>query len=80
MSIIHYVLGKEHWLGLNNIFDLTQKKDYRLRIKMRDFNRVDKTVYYDNFYLEDKACYKPCVLLLVIGPNLFSPSCRFTIP
>ena len=50
-----YVIGEEHWLGLKHIFDLTQKKNYRLRIKMKTFSREEKTAFYDNFYLEDNV-------------------------
>ncbi len=49
------VPGKEHWLGLNNIHDLTQSKDYQLRITMRNFDRQNRTAFYDHFYLNDRV-------------------------
>ncbi len=56
-SILHFALsiGEEHWLGLNHMFDMLQRKDYQLRIKMRTYDRVDKTALYDNFYLIDRV-------------------------
>ncbi len=55
MLYIVWSIGEEHWLGLNNMFDLLQRKDYQLRIKMRTYDRVDKTALYDNFYLIDRV-------------------------
>ncbi len=50
-----FLQGQEQWLGLNNIYDLTDKKRYQLRIKMTNFHRVEKTVFYDDFHLEDRV-------------------------
>jgi ficolin len=47
--------GQEQWLGLNNIFDMTDKKSYQLRITMEDFNRTKKVGFYDTFNLMDRV-------------------------
>jgi len=46
-------LGEEFWLGLDNIYSLTQSKNYTLRITMETFEGVNKTQYYTNFKLLD---------------------------
>jgi hypothetical protein len=55
--IIVCCLGKEHWIGLNNIFDLTQRPNVtmQLRITMEDFAKNTAVVYYDEFYLADNV-------------------------
>ena len=50
------ILGQEHWLGLDNIYDLSHKKTYQLRITMRNYNKKTKYAIYDNFYLVNKVC------------------------
>ncbi|XP_071978948.1 microfibril-associated glycoprotein 4-like isoform X2 [Engystomops pustulosus] len=45
----------EYWLGLQNIFLLTQKRTYRLRIDMEDFDNDTRHVTYDSFSLSPLA-------------------------
>lgn len=45
----------EYWLGLQNIFLLTQKKTYRLRIDLEDFDNDARHVTYDTFALSPLA-------------------------
>jgi len=47
------VLGEEFWLGLDNIYGLTQSKSYTLRFKFETFDGIIKTQYYTNFKLLD---------------------------
>ena len=49
-------LGKEHWLGLDNIYKLTNRKDVKTQLKIEytlDNGGTTHTVTYDNFYLKD---------------------------
>ena len=57
ICLIHAILceGKEHWLGLNNIHDLTQSKKYQLRVTMRNFDQQERVAFYDTFYLKDRV-------------------------
>ncbi|XP_075687074.1 microfibril-associated glycoprotein 4-like [Rhinoderma darwinii] len=45
----------EYWLGLQNIFLLTQKKTYTLRIDLEDFDNETRHVTYDPFSLSPLA-------------------------
>ncbi|XP_066433694.1 microfibril-associated glycoprotein 4-like [Eleutherodactylus coqui] len=45
----------EYWLGLQNIFLLTQRKTYSLRIDMEDFDNETRHVTYDSFSLSPLA-------------------------
>ena len=50
-------IGKEQWLGLDNIYAITNQKgkDMQLRIHMENFHRVERTAFYDHFYLKDRV-------------------------
>jgi hypothetical protein len=50
-------LGKEHWIGLNNMYDLTTRPNLtmQLRVTMEDFSNVKKVAYYNEFYLNDSV-------------------------
>ena len=52
-----YFLGKEYWLGLDNIYALTNRQDLamQLRVSMEKFTDENATAYYDNFSLKDKV-------------------------
>ena len=54
---IFYHLGKEHWLGLDNIYALTNRQDVamQLRVYMEKFTDENATEYYDNFSLQDQV-------------------------
>ena len=54
---IFYHLGKEHWLGLDNIYALTNRQDVamQLRVYMEKFTDEHATEYYDNFSLQDQV-------------------------
>lgn len=45
----------EYWLGLQNIYLLTLKKSYRLRITLVDWDEVDRFVTYEDFALSRLA-------------------------
>ncbi|XP_018428169.1 PREDICTED: microfibril-associated glycoprotein 4-like [Nanorana parkeri] len=45
----------EYWLGLQNIYLLTLKKSYRLRIDLEDWDNVRYNVTYENFSLSQLA-------------------------
>ena len=48
---------KEFWLGLDNIYALTdiEGKQMQLRIEMEKFNREKAIAYYDDFFLEERV-------------------------
>ena len=50
--------GEEFWLGLDNIYKLTQLKNYTLRFTFETFEGVIKTQYYTNFKLLDSVRQK----------------------
>ena len=52
-----YFLEKEYWLGLDNIYALTNRQDVamQLRVSMEKFTDEKATAYYDNFSLKDKV-------------------------
>lgn len=50
--------GKEHWLGLHNIYQLTQAYNYRLMIIMSNFAGATKTAFYSKFALKDNSLYR----------------------
>jgi hypothetical protein len=47
--------GAEQWLGLENIHQITQRKNYTLRIKLTDVAGVKGAAYYNHFRLGDKV-------------------------
>lgn len=50
--------GMEHWLGLNNIFYLTNRNvPIQLKITMENFSKETRVATYDNFYLEDQVSH-----------------------
>ena len=62
--------GKEHWLGLDNIFKLTNRKDVKTQLKIilesysgrvvsYPHTRAGRTaiVTYDDFHLKDQVVY-----------------------
>ena len=50
-----FATGDEFWLGLDNIYELTQMKNYTLRITMERFDGVIRTAFYTNFKLLDNV-------------------------
>lgn len=52
--------GKEHWIGLNNIYALTNRPsvNMQLRVSMLNFAHETATAFYDKFYLEDRTLYR----------------------
>ena len=48
-------LGDEFWLGLDNIYELTQVKNYTLRVTMETFDGIIKTAFYTDFKLLDNV-------------------------
>ena len=51
--------GKEHWLGLDNIFKLTNRKNVKiqLRIDLELFSGKKTSVTYDDFHLKAQVEY-----------------------
>ncbi|XP_063285147.1 microfibril-associated glycoprotein 4-like [Pelobates fuscus] len=49
----------EYWLGLRNIHQLTQRRPYRLRIQLEDFEKNTRFVTYESFFLSQFAIYPP---------------------
>ena len=47
--------GKEHWLGLRNIFELTNRDKYKLRITAEDQDDIKREYHYSTFKLKDKV-------------------------
>ena len=48
-------LGQEFWLGLDNMYQLTQSQDCMLRIKMESFDGVQKYAMYDHFKITENV-------------------------
>jgi hypothetical protein len=48
-------LEKEHWIGLHNIYELTNRPStpMRLKITMEDFSGEVREAYYKSFRIED---------------------------
>ena len=57
MTIFIHFLGKEYWLGLDNIYALTNRQDVvmQLRVFLENFTDENATAYYDNFSLTDQV-------------------------
>uniref|UniRef100_A0A3B1KKL3 Microfibril-associated glycoprotein 4-like n=1 Tax=Astyanax mexicanus TaxID=7994 RepID=A0A3B1KKL3_ASTMX len=45
----------EYWLGLQNIFLITNRGKYELRIYMEDFERGSVYAHYTNFYIDSET-------------------------
>ena len=58
MSLFHLLLGKEHWLGLKNIYKLTNRQNVRTKLKiiLERFSGEITTILYDDFSLKDQVC------------------------
>ena len=52
---IAFSLEEEFWLGLENIYELTQVKNYTLRVTMETFEGIIKTAFYTDFKLLDNV-------------------------
>ena len=50
--------GNEHWIGLEKIYQLTNRPDIpmKLHIRMEDVSGNVKDAYYDTFRIEDEVC------------------------
>ena len=50
-------IGKEYWLGLDNIYALTNRPGVKmnLRVSMEKFVDEKATSYYEDFSLKDKV-------------------------
>ena len=50
-------IGKEYWLGLDNIYALTNRPGVKmnLRVSMEKFGDEKATSYYEDFSLKDKV-------------------------
>jgi hypothetical protein len=58
-NIIQYFLtGEEFWIGLENIYQLTNIGSYTLRVTLKDFERPEKvSATYKNFRLTENVNY-----------------------
>ncbi|KAF4075518.1 hypothetical protein AMELA_G00235360 [Ameiurus melas] len=45
----------EYWLGLENIFLMTYREKYQLRVEMEDFERGSAYAQYTQFYIEPES-------------------------
>ncbi len=62
-----FITGEEYWMGLENIYKITNKRDYTLRIKMKNFQDPKiLTATYEEFRLTEN------VSKLFIFHNIFS--------
>ena len=52
-----YFLGKEYWLGLDNIYALANRQDVtmQLRVSVEKFTGENEETYYENFSLKDQV-------------------------
>ena len=50
-------IGKEHWLGLDNIYKLTNRKNVKTQLKIiLEYKSAQKhIVTYDDFHLKDQV-------------------------
>ena len=57
MTIFIHFLGKEYWLGLDNIYALTNRQDVtmQLRVSVEKFTGENEETYYENFSLKDQV-------------------------
>ena len=58
-------IGKEHWLGLDNIYKLTNRKNVRTQLKIileyKSGPHKEHIVTYDDFHLKDKVVFQVCL-------------------
>jgi hypothetical protein len=52
--------GQEFWIGLDHIYQMTQKKDYSLRIVMENFAGTVKIANYATFRLTENVSISYC--------------------
>ena len=51
-----YVPGEEYWMGLENIYQITNSKPYTLRITMKSFGSTEKKIaIYKTFKLTENV-------------------------
>ena len=52
-------IDKEHWLGLDNIYKLTNRKNVKVQLKiiLEQHSGIKNTVTYDDFRLKDQVVY-----------------------
>ena len=62
------LLDKEYWIGLENIYTLTNQLStpMKLKIIMEDFSGTVKEAYYDSFRIEDQVYTNANVLTHVV--------------
>jgi hypothetical protein len=51
---IFLLLGEEHWIGLNNLNHMTQRKKYTLRVRLM-FEEDKGIGYFDLFRVGDEV-------------------------
>ncbi len=53
---VFYVAGEEYWMGLENIYQITNSKSYTLRITMKSFGAPEKKIaMYKAFKLTENV-------------------------
>ena len=57
MSFFHILPGTDHWLGLNNIYKLTNRQYVKTQLKiiLESFSGEVAIVTYDDFSLKDQV-------------------------
>ena len=74
-------LGKEHWIGLDNIYKLTNRKNVKteLRIDLELFSGKKTSVTYDDFYLKAQVVFTFTYYLYDDECHIFDPNLTYAI-
>ncbi len=52
------IIGKEYWMGLENIYQMTNARSYSLRVMIQDFDGTTRTATYKSFKLTENVSTK----------------------
>ena len=52
------ISGKEFWLGLNKVFELTQSGNYTLRIWLTDADDITVEEVYETFAITENVSHR----------------------
>ena len=55
LNIPLHIEGEEYWMGLDNMYHLTQLGAYSLRLKLEDLDGVVEEINYEKFKLSDQV-------------------------
>ena len=48
---------KEFWIGLKNLYEITQMRNYELRVQLKGVDEVHAEAYYDSFKITSNLTY-----------------------